>query len=62
MTASKRRNHQRTFRRSEQGLEIDQILGGTKQAQSYLHFHPIAKVSGRRINPEQPFRNSIREL
>ena len=37
--------HRRTFRRSEQGLEIrDQILGGTKRAQSYLHFHPDVEL------------------
>ena len=37
--------HRRTFRRCEQGIEIrDQILGGTKQAQSYLHFHPDVEL------------------
>jgi uncharacterized heparinase superfamily protein len=45
--------HRRTFRRSEQGIEIsDQILGGKKQAQSYLHFHPdvvLKSLDGRLV-------------
>ena len=45
--------HRRAFRRFEQGLEIrDQILGGTKQAQSYLHFHPdvvLKSLDGRLV-------------
>ena len=37
--------HRRTYRRSEQGIEIrDQILGGTRQAQSFLHFHPDVEL------------------